>query len=162
MPPFLIPFLIYWLILFVACYITVEFGQNYLYDETTPYAWLKVGIGSALLAAFLTYARTGFDTILTEGFGLSVLQAMAWFIVFTAVFRFQPLHAFAIGVCAFFIVAGTATLAVDSMTGMTPTPRPLKQYSDNEMLRRRRMGPAAPGIVPAPKKAEAPAKTAKP
>ncbi|HEU5115884.1 MAG TPA: hypothetical protein VFT74_04340, partial [Isosphaeraceae bacterium] len=143
MPSFLIPFLIYWLILYVACYITVEFGQNYLYDETTPMAWLKVAIGSALLAALLTYTRTGFDIILTEGFGWSVLQAMAWFVVFTLVFRFQPLHAFAIGVCAFFIVASTATLAVDSMTGMTPTPRPLQQYNDAERLRNRRVGPAA-------------------
>ncbi len=154
MPPFLVPFLVYWLILYVAFYITVEFAQNYLYDETTALAWLKVGIGSALLAAFLTYTQTGFDTILTEGFGWSVIQAIAWFVVFTLVFRFQPIHAFAIGVCAFFILAGTATLAVDSLTGKTPTPTPLKQYEDNEMLRRRPMGPAAPGIEPAPKKAE--------
>ena len=40
------PLLIYWLLLFVACYIVVEYGQNYLYDEPTPNVALKVALGS--------------------------------------------------------------------------------------------------------------------
>lgn len=155
MTAYLIPLLVYWVVLYVACYITVEFAQNYLYDEVTPLPWLKVGIGTLLMAAMLTYFKTGFDTILTADFGWSVLQAMVWFAIFTLIFRFQPIHALAIGVCAFFILAGTATLAVDSFTGQTGTPRPVRQLSDEETLKRRPMGPAAPGIVPVPRKDEA-------
>ena len=29
------PFLIYWLVMFVACYVVVEVGQDQLYDEVT-------------------------------------------------------------------------------------------------------------------------------
>ena len=30
------PFLVNYLILFVACYVIAEYGQNYFYDEATP------------------------------------------------------------------------------------------------------------------------------
>ena len=36
------PFLIYWLVLFVLCYIVVEIGQDQLYDEVHPDVGLKV------------------------------------------------------------------------------------------------------------------------
>ncbi len=52
------PFLIYWLVLFIVCYSIVEFGQDQLYDEVTPKAWLKVGGGTFALALILTWLRT--------------------------------------------------------------------------------------------------------
>jgi hypothetical protein len=109
-------FLVYWLVVFVTSYIVVEFGQNYLYDETTPGMGLKVATGSLLLAAMLTWTRTSFDTMLTSDAGQTVLQAIAWFAVFTLVYRFQPLHGGVIGIVAMLIVAGLATLAADSLT----------------------------------------------
>ena len=51
------PLLIYWLVLFVACFVVVEIGQDQLYDEVTPRAGLKVVGGSLLLAALLTALR---------------------------------------------------------------------------------------------------------
>ena len=48
------PLLIYWLVLFVACFVVVEFGQDQLYDEVTPHAGLKVAGGSLLIAILLT------------------------------------------------------------------------------------------------------------
>ena len=30
------PFLIYWLVIFVACFVVVEIAQDQLYDEVTP------------------------------------------------------------------------------------------------------------------------------
>ncbi len=48
------PFLIYFVILFVVCYIVVEYGQNYFYDEVTPAAAAKVALGALILAAILT------------------------------------------------------------------------------------------------------------
>ncbi len=121
---YILPFLIYWLVLFVACYITVEWSQNYLYDETTAAAGLKVLLGTLIFAAILTYTHTRFDTMLTDDIGLSVLQAIVWFGVFTFVFRFNPVHAFGISVVAFVMLSGLSTLAVDSFSGTNPSGAP--------------------------------------
>ena len=32
----IVPFLIYWLVMFVLSYVAVEVGQDQLYDEATP------------------------------------------------------------------------------------------------------------------------------
>ena len=119
----LLPFAIYWLLLFVACYLIVEFAQNYLYDETTPKVGLKILGGSFLLALLLTYTRSSFDTMFTSEIHFTVLQALAWFVVFMFIFRFQPLHAAAIGIVAMIIVSANTTLAIDSLRA-SQRPRP--------------------------------------
>ena len=60
------PFLIYCLILFVVCYIVVEYRQNYLYDEATPGLGSRSRSGRSLLAAILSWTRTSFDTMFTS------------------------------------------------------------------------------------------------
>ena len=50
------PFLIYWLVMFVACFVVVEIGQDQLYDEVTPRVGLKVAGGSALIAMVIAGA----------------------------------------------------------------------------------------------------------
>jgi hypothetical protein len=116
----ILPFLIYWLILFVACYMIVEYGQTYLYDETTPSAGLKVALGTLLFAAFLTWTRSSFESMFTTDIARTFFLAVMWFAIFIFVFRFHPVHAFAIGLVACFLLSGAATLAVNSMTGNTP------------------------------------------
>lgn len=135
------PFLIYWLVLFVVCFVVVEFGQKYLYDETTPRVGLKVLGGSFVLAALLTYFRTGYQTMFTSDLAWTVLQAIVWFAVFTLVFQFQPVHGAAVGIATLLIVAGLATIAVESLTNPAAqaTPRP---YRPTTPLRR----PASPSI----------------
>jgi hypothetical protein len=133
--------LAYWVILFVGCFITVEFAQNYLYDETTPASGLKVALGTLILAGALTWTRTRFDTLFTNDLGPSVLQAILWFVVFTLIFRFHPAHGFAIGVVAFLILAGTASLAIDSLMGSNPSGVPPSRRPA-EPLRRRPIGPS--------------------
>src|SRR5215204_110305 len=118
------PFLIYWLALFVACYTIVEVTQDQLYDEVIPMAWLKVGLGSLLLAAMLTWLRTSYDTMFTSDLPWTVLQAIAWFVVFTLVFQFHPQHAAAIGIVAMLLICGIATMGVESLTKPTPALRP--------------------------------------
>jgi hypothetical protein len=118
-----VPFLFYWLILFVACFAVVEFGQGYLYDETTPSAALKVAGGSAILAAMLTWTRTEFQTMFTGDLGQTVILAVVSFAVFTLAFRFQPWHALPIGVLTVLLVSGTATMGVQSFTNRN---RPLE------------------------------------
>ncbi|MHC5537509.1 hypothetical protein ACYOEI_04665 [Singulisphaera rosea] len=112
------PFLIYWLVLFVACFSIVEFGQDQLYDEVTPHPGLKVGLGSLILAAVLTWIRSSFDTMFTSDLPWTVLQAIVWFGVFTLILQFHPTHAFAIGVVAMLLIPGLATMGVHSL--MTP------------------------------------------
>lgn len=150
--------LAYWLILFVGCYITVEYAQGYLYDETTPAAGLKVAIGTLILAGVLTWTRTRYDTILTSDIGRTVLQAVIWFAVFTLIFRFHPLHAFAIGVVAFFILAGMASLAIDSLTGSNPSGAPASRQP-REPLKGRPLRPSLDSLPkPGEPKPEADAK----
>ena len=35
------PFLIYWLVMFVACFVVIEIAQDQLYDEVTPHVGLE-------------------------------------------------------------------------------------------------------------------------
>ncbi|MBX6314216.1 MAG: hypothetical protein IRY99_15085 [Isosphaeraceae bacterium] len=137
---YLWPFLIYWLILFVLCYIVTEFAQNYLYDETTPAVGLKVGLGTMILAAVLTYTRSSFDTMFTSELGTTVVQAIIWFAVFTLVFRFQPQHGAAIGILTMLVVAGLATLGVDSLSSSRQ--RTLRPIAEPSKPLRRPIGPA--------------------
>jgi hypothetical protein len=115
------PFLIYWLVLFVACYSIVEFAQDQFYDEVTPRAGLKVTLGSLVLAVFLTWLRTSYDTMFTSDFPWTVLQGIVWFAVFCLVFQFHPQHAASIGIVAMVLICGMATMGVESVT--TPTPK---------------------------------------
>ena len=71
-------FLIYYLILFASCYIVVEYGQNYFYDEATPGVAAKVAIGTLLLAAILTWTRSDFATMFTSDLYKTALQAILW------------------------------------------------------------------------------------
>jgi hypothetical protein len=109
-------FLIYWLIVFVCCYVVTEFAQNYLYDEVTPAAFWKILLGSIILAAVLTWTRSSFDTMFITQLPWTVLQGIVWFAVFTLIFRFHPPHAAAIGIVVMVLVSGLATLGVDSLT----------------------------------------------
>ncbi len=113
----LVPFIIYWLVVFVVCYAVSEYAQRFLYDETTPWLGAKIGAGSFALAALLTYTRSSFDTMFTDKIGWTVLQAIVWFLVFMFVFRFHPLHAATIGVTTMLLIAGPATMAVQSFRG---------------------------------------------
>jgi hypothetical protein len=113
---YVLPFLIYWLIVFVGCYVVVEYSQNYLYDEPTPGFGLKLAVGTAILAGLLVWTRTSFDTMFTSELPKTVLTGIVWFAIFTLVFRFQPQHAVAIGLATMLLLTGVATLGVDSLT----------------------------------------------
>ena len=149
---YVIPLSIYWLVLFVLCYIVVEVGQDQLYDEVTPRVGLKVTLGTLLLAMLLTWLRPSLDTMLTSDIAWTVLLAMAGFGVFTLVFQFQPQHAAWIGALTMVLSSGLATLGVDSLTSRRPVAaaRPVEQAKPI----RRSLSPTAPiktANPPAPK-----------
>jgi hypothetical protein len=143
------PLLIYWFVLFVACYTIVEFGQDQLYDEVTPYAWAKVGGGSLLLAAMLTWLRSSFDTMFTTDLPWTVLQAMAWWLVFMFIFQFHPQHALVISTVAVLLLPGVATMGVESLTQPTPALTPARSLT-SKPLRRGLTQPGAPAAKGAP------------
>ena len=144
------PLLIYWLAMFIACYMIVEFGQDFFYDEVTPRAGLKVGLGSLVLAAFLTWLRPSFDTMFTADLPWTVLQAIVWFAVFTLIFQFHPTHAAAIGIVALLLIPGVATMGVESLMTPTPTLAPARTLQRPPAVRRSLAPSSAPAANPAP------------
>ncbi len=117
--------LIYWLVIFVACYVVIEIGQDQLYDEITPHVGLKVTGGSLLLALMLTgfYYKdmaASFDSMFTNNILCTVFQAIVWFGVFVLIFQFHPWHALGLAIATMLLVQGLATMGVNSI--LTPTP----------------------------------------
>ena len=123
LPMMLISFALYYLILFVICFLVVNQGQDALYDEAPPGAGWKVALGSLLLAAMLTWTRSSFATMFTDDITKTTLQAILWFGVFTLIFRFHPWHALGIGLGTMIISSVLATMAVQSMLERRPAER---------------------------------------
>jgi hypothetical protein len=114
------PFLIYWLVLFVACFVVVELGQDQLYDEVTPHAGLKVAGGSLILAVLLTALRwaehpASFESMFTTNIIWTLLQGIVWAGVFILIFQFQPWHGLGLGLATMLLVTGLATMGVESL-----------------------------------------------
>jgi hypothetical protein len=144
------PFLIYYLALFVACYVLVEYGQYFLYDEATPHFAAKVALGAAILAGLMTWIRPGFATMFTSDITGTVLLGIAWFGVFVLIYRFHPWHGAGIGLAAMVLLSGTIGLVVDSML----TPRSLARIdtsrpAEKPVRRPTFGGPQAPAPTPA-------------
>ena len=114
------PLLIYWLVLFVVCFVLVEIGHDQLYDEVPKYAGWRVAGGSLVLAGLLTGLRAygfpaSFESMFTTNIGWTLLQGVVWFLVFMFVFQFHPWHALGLGVAAMVLVSGLATMGVESV-----------------------------------------------
>ncbi len=141
----ILPFLFYWLILFVTCFSVVEFGQNYLYDESTRGVGWKVAIGSAILSLLLTYTRPRYDVMFTSEIGWTVLLAVLSFAIFTLLFQFQPHHGAAIGILSMLLVSGIATMGVTSLIDPAP---PLSPTVTRPSKPLRQQGTKAAPLVP--------------
>jgi hypothetical protein len=116
-------FLVYWLILFVICYVVSDYSQKFLYDESTPYIGLKIAGGTFLMAILMAWFKPSFDSMFTTQLHWTLLQAIVWVAVFILVFRFHPTHAAAIGLGTFVVTSGLATIGVESLMGNTPEAR---------------------------------------
>jgi hypothetical protein len=134
--------LIYWLVMFVACFVVVEIGHDQLYDQATPHAGLKVAGGSLLIAILLTGLKhqgvpASYESMFTTSIAWTFLQGIVWFGVFTLIFQFHPWHALGLGLATMLLVTGLATMGVDSVlskpaaataTGRsTPSSQPVRQ-----------------------------------
>jgi hypothetical protein len=120
MAAFIWPLLIYWLVMFVVCFVVVEVGHDQLYDEVTPYAGLKVAGGSLLIALLLATLRAkglaaSYDTMFTTNIIWTLLQAIVWAGVFILIFQFHPWHGLGIGLATMLLVTGMATMGVESL-----------------------------------------------
>lgn len=161
MATFIWPLLIYWLVMFVACFIVVEVGHDQLYDEVTPHAGLKVAGGSLLIAILLTVYRAkgvpaSFETMFTTNLIWTLLQAIVWAGVFVLIFQFHPWHGLGIGLATMLLVTGLATMGVDSL--MKPSPRTTPRAAVPNQPVRHTVSPsgtAPPAPAPAAEKARA-------
>jgi drug/metabolite transporter (DMT)-like permease len=156
----ILPLLIYWLVMFVACFVVVEFGQDQLYDEVTPHGGLKVAAGSLVIAIVLTVLRknglaASYDSMFTSNIIWTVLQGLVWFGVFTLIFQFHPWHALGLGVATMLLVTGLSTMGVDSLlTRRVPTSQSTRSFISNQPVRQS-VAPratAAPSESPPPRK----------
>jgi hypothetical protein len=130
------PLLIYWLVMFVVCFVVVEVGHDQLYDEITPHAGLKVAAGSLLIAIMLTTLRAkgvpaSYESMYTTNIIWTVLQAIIWFGVFTLIFQFHPWHALGLGIITMLMVCGLATMGVESVLSK---PAPTTQRAGSNVL----------------------------
>jgi hypothetical protein len=148
MTTIVLPLLIYWLVLFVACFVIVEIGHDQLYDEITPKAGWKVAGGSLLLAALLTGLRFAgfpatFESMFTTNIGWTLLQGVVWFLVFMLILRFHPWHAFGLGVVTMLVCSGLATMGVDSVLAKPRETRNATQPFKAKEPVRQTLGPNA-------------------
>jgi hypothetical protein len=145
------PLLIYWLVIFVACFVVVEVGQDQLYDEVTPRVGLKVGAGSLLIAMLLTALRAygfaaSFESMFTSNIAWTLLQGVVWFAVFTLIFQFHPWHALGLGIATMLMVSGLATMGVESILAKSaPTSAPARPVPSQAV--RQSLSPAT-GAIP--------------
>jgi hypothetical protein len=148
------PFLIYWLVMFVACFVVVEVGQDQLYDQVTPRSGLKVASGSLLIALLLTWLRArgepvSYESMFTTYFAWTVLQGIVWFGVFTLIFQFHPWHALGLGLITMVLVTGLATMGVDSVLAKpAQTAAATRDFVPSKPVRQS-LSPSAPGGPPA-------------
>jgi hypothetical protein len=135
------PLLIYWLVMFVACFVVVEIGQDQLYDEVTPRAGVKVAVGSLLIALLLTALRAygfpaSFESMFTTNIAWTFLQGVVWFTVFTLVFQFHPWHALGLGIATMLLVSGLATMGVESILARpAPTSAAARPFAPSQPVR---------------------------
>ncbi|GAC1449658.1 MAG: hypothetical protein NVSMB9_33640 [Isosphaeraceae bacterium] len=141
------PFLIYWLVLFVTCYIVTEMGQDLFYGEVASKVGLRVGAGTLILAALATWLRPTFETIFTSDIAWTLLQAVVWFLVFMWIFEFHPWHALGFSLVVMILVPGLATMGVDSLTKPSRTLPPV-QSPTNSLPIRKSLNATAPPAAP--------------
>lgn len=153
----LFTFAIYWVVAFVGCFTVVEIAQDALYDEVPPKAGLKVSLASVILALLMTYFHPSFETMFTSKLSLTVLQAIAWFLVFMFVLEFHPWHALGLGVLMMCLVTPLATMGVDSMLRPDAQVRSIRAGTNvptkpvrESLSPRGPVPPAAGGATPAP------------
>jgi hypothetical protein len=141
------PLLIYWLALFVACFVVTEIAQDQLYDEVTPRVGLKIAVGSLLLAILMVFLPPSYDKMFTSEIAWTLLHAIAWFGVFTLIFQFHPPHALGLSLATFVLVSGLATMGVESI--MKPTPKAaLAPARATNIPVRKSLAPSAPATTP--------------
>lgn len=143
----IVPFLMYWLFLFIALYMVAEYGQYYIFESALPYNAPRALAGGFILALILLWTRTSFDTMLTSGIGTTVIQGIAWFLVFTFVLQFPPVYGAALGVATMLLIPGLATMAVDSLS--RPVLKDGPTLSRPSQPLRKAVGPGMTGPPPA-------------
>jgi hypothetical protein len=154
MVPTLVTFIVYCFVFFVTSYAVIELFQRQFYDEITPAAGLKVAAGSFLMALMAMWAKPTYDTMFTANLHWTAAQGIAWFLIFTFIYQFHPIHALAVGIATLLLIPGVATMAAESLTRARPVDRRTQYRGDPKPMRKS----ASPSLsTPAAKTAPIPA-----
>ena len=102
-------------IIYAALFFATEQIQQYLYDQVVTGLWWRAMVSATPLAVLLVAHPMRMDTMFTEQFGWTVLQALSWFAVLWIVCRYLVPHALLVGVVLFVTLAPLTTMAVDSL-----------------------------------------------
>ena len=149
----IMPFLIYWLVMFVLSYMAVEIGQDQLYDAVTPMAGLKVAGGSFLLAVMLTKFHPRFESMFTDNIASTAFQALVWIGVFILIYQFHPWHGLAIALPIMLLCSGFASMGVDSVMTKQPKQAPPRRSARPSRFESRRP-PHPPHLSPQTRRSE--------
>ncbi|MBY0396091.1 MAG: hypothetical protein K2X91_06410 [Thermoleophilia bacterium] len=142
-------FLVFWLIFFVAHLTAIEIAGDQFYDEVVPHSAARAAVGSAALAALGAWCRPTFDTMFTNDIAWTLLQAIAWFLVFLFVYQFHPWHALGVSLVTMVLVSGLASLGVDSLTRPRVVSAPVQAKGAPPV--RKALGAPPPADAPAEK-----------
>jgi hypothetical protein len=132
----LVTFFVYWFVFFVASYAVIELFQRQFYDEITSAAGLKVTAGSFLMALIAMWAKPTYDTMFTAELHWTALQAIAWFLIFTFIYQFHPIHALAVSLSTLLLIPGVASMAAESLTRARPVDRRTQYRGDPKPMRK--------------------------
>ena len=150
-------FLIYWLVVFVGCYVVIG-------DRSGPalrrgHAPRRAqGGGRVAPPRARCWRRSitdgppaSFDSMFTTNIIWTVFQAIVWFGVFTLIFQFHPWHALGLGIATMLLVQGLATMGVNSMLTPTPGRRSTPAAAVNKPVRQS-LAPPRPAAPPRPRR----------
>lgn len=116
MPPtaFLIQWVITWVILAVVFWFAAEWIQRYLYETAVERIGWRVLAVTPVLAAVLVKWPLPFENLFFN-LGITLAQAVLWFLACWLALRFQWQHAAAAGLIAVVTIAPVTSSSVDSL-----------------------------------------------
>lgn len=113
-----------WAMVYLVVYLFSERAQMFLYDRTLDGLWWRALLGALPLAALLLWAPVRFEDMFTSSLLTTLLQLVAWSLVFWLACGYEASHGITVGGISFLITSTLLTMALDSLHGWAATPIP--------------------------------------
>lgn len=106
-------------LLFVVIYLVSDSAQKYLYDDVVDGLWWRSLVAALPLAALQLLWPVRLEEMFITTLHWTILQAVAWFVVFWSICRYMVRHAAFVGIVSFFLFSWMVTMAVDSLHSLS-------------------------------------------